>query len=405
MKKYTLLFFFTVATVMVFAQKGKVFMADGLLTGEKPDPKKAAELIKVAEAHAKSSQWPFTYIVKAKTYGKLFEESKNTDQAFISFDALKKANEYDVKGNEKGKGKLKYRNEIILLSQSVRTSLLNSGIKGFNTKNYPLAYKSFTEVLAFDSLDFNVKPEKGFTVDTSIVFNASLAAYYSNDFINTEKLVTQVRALNYGDKDTKLNIYRILYQIYKEELKDNDKLISLLKDAIVEFPEVGEFLNNLVLIYVKQNNSTEALKYLDDALARDPEKSVFWFAKGTYLDQNGDEDGAIKAYKRALATTKDDLDIFNANYNMGVIFFNQAVDQMTIAQDEQNYTKFIAKEKEALKAFKDVAPYFEKCNELQPNEMSVLETLSQLYYRLIKTDNAYQNKYKTVKEKMASLKN
>lgn len=401
MKKYTVLFFLSLCSVMIFAQKGKVYMADGLLTGEKPDPQKAADIIKIAEGNEKSSDWPFTYIVKAKAYNKLFETNKNTEDAFTAYAALKKAQELDVKGDEKGRGKLKFKNDIILLSTSVRTSLINSGVKGFKEKDYPLGYKSFNEVLAFDSLNLSGGT---FAVDTSILYNTSLAAYYSNDFVNTERLLILVKELNYGDKKTKLDIYRILYQIYKEEVKDDVKLVELLKSAIVEFPEEGEFLNNLVLIYVKQNNATEALKYLDDALARDPEKSIFWFAKGTYLDQNGDVDGAIECYKHAMATTTDKVDIFNANYNLGVIYFNKAVDQMQVAQEEQNYNKFLAKEKDALKAFKDVTPYFEKCVELQPEEPSVLETLSQLYYRLIKTDNAYQKKYQAVKAKLDSIK-
>lgn len=404
MKKYSVLFLLSLSSIVVLAQKGKVYMAENLLTGEKPDPAKAKEIINVAQEHEKAAEWPKTYVVKAKVYSKTFEESKDTEDAFTAFDALKTAYKFDQRGNKKGKGKGKYKNEIVLASPIVRTALINSGVTGFNTKDYNLALKGFEQALELDQMEFNKGEDGSFTIDTSIMFNASIAAYYAENFDKTVELINKVKDLGYGTEEEKLNMYRILYQVYKEELNDTVKTEKLLQEAVVLFPEEGEFLNNLVLLYVKSNNGEKAMKYLDAALEKDPTKSVFWFAKGTYLDQNGDQEGAIESYKKAIETSSNDLDIYNASYNLGVVYYNKAVDLMQVAQDEQDYHKFKEKEKVAFAAFKEVIPYFEKCDELQPNQLPVLETLSQIYYRLTKVDDTMQSKYQAVKDKIDALK-
>lgn len=379
-------------------------MAESLLAGEKPDPAKAKEIINIAASHEKSAEWPKTHIVKAIIYSKNFEVSKDTEDAFSAYGALKTAYRFDQRGNAKGKGKGKFKNEIVLASPIVRAALINSGVTGFNIKDYNLALKGFEQVLELDQMEFNKGEDGSFTVDTSIMFNASIAAYYAEDYPKTVELITKVKALNYGDKDEKLNIYRILYQIYKEELKDTVSTEKLLQDAIVEFPEEGEFLNNLVLFYVKSNNGEKAMKYLDAALEKDPSKSVFWFAKGTFLDQSGDQDGEIESYKQAISSATNDIDSYNANFNLGVLFYNQAVDLMQFAQEEKDYNKFKKKENIAFDAFKEVIPYFEKCDQLQPNELAVLETLSNIFYRLTKVDKSMQARYKVVKAKIDALK-
>ena len=405
MKKYSVLFLLSLSSIVLFAQKGKVYMAESLLAGEKPDAAKAKEIIKEAVSNEKSAEWPKTHIVKARIYSKTFEENKKTEDAFEAFEALKEAYKFDQRGNAKGKGKGKFKNEIILAAPIVRTALINSGVTGFNTKDYNLALNGFEQALILDQMEFSKAEDGSFTVDTSIMFNASIAAYYAENYDKTVELINKVKDLNYGNKDEKLNIYRILYQVYKEEQKDTVNTEKLLQEAIVEFPEEGEFLNNLVLIYVKSNNGEKALKYLDAALAKDPEKSVFWFAKGTFLDQKGNKDGAIECYQKSISAADNDIDLYNGNYNLGVLFFNKAVDLMQLAQDEKDYNKYKEKEQVAFAAFKDVIPYFEKCDELQPNELPVLETLSNIYYRLTKVDNTMQAKYKSVKAKIDTIKN
>jgi hypothetical protein len=77
---------------------------------------------------------------------------------------------------------------------------------------------------------------------------------------------------------------------------------------------------------------------------------------------------------------------FNSYYNLGVMFYNEAVrlyEEANSINDQKEYEAARAKGDEALASS---VPYMEKAHEIDKTEPTTMETLKTLYYRLKMTE-------------------
>jgi tetratricopeptide (TPR) repeat protein len=104
---------------------------------------------------------------------------------------------------------------------------------------------------------------------------------------------------------------------------------------------------------------------------------------GFLLDQTGDKEGAVEAYKKALEIKPD---YFEANFNTGVYYYNEA-----IAKQNEINNLGISKEDQAKRKemqplvpeyFKKARPYFEAAIATNPDDLSILETLQLIYMQI-----------------------
>lgn len=408
MKKVVLLASFIVGISMnSFAQKGSVAAAEYELTAEKPNLEKAKEKIDEAVVNEKSFDYPRTYIVKCKVYSALYKESKKKDEANPksalldeALAAIQKAEELDEKGNEKGKGIGKYKDEIGKELTMLRIEVLNDGVGAYNKKDYKAATNGFMNVLAVDSMDSYIALQENetATVDTAVMFNAAISAYYAEEHDLAVDLLKKVAELGYSE-DTP---YLMLYTEYRDQ-KDTVNMVETLKVGFIKYPENNVFINDLVIYYINTGKMEEGMEYINKALEMDPTNTGFWFAKGTFLDKQGEKDEAIKCYDRVLESATTDEDIYNANYNIGVIYYNQAVDKYEKANAIEEYSKYKAAVAEANEAMKVALPYFEKCYSIKPKDRSSLTNLSSVYYRLSKDSKDMQKKYEKIEAELKAL--
>lgn len=391
-----------------FAQKGAVAAAEYELTADKANLEKAKEKIDEAVLHEKSMDYPRTYIVKNKVYTALYKKSKEKDEAnpkseylYEALDAIQKAEALDEKGNSKGKGKGKYKDEIGKELTLFRVELLNDGVAAYNKKDYSAATKGFINVLEVDSMDAYIALQENqvASVDTAVLFNAAIAAYYDEQHDVAVDLLEKVAEMGYSE-DTP---YLMLYTTYRDQ-QDTVNMVRALKEGFIQYPENSVFINDLVIYYINSGKMEEGMEYINKALEMDPSNSGFWFAKGTFLDKQGNTEEAVECYERVLDSATDEEDIYNANFNIGVIYYNQAVEVYEEANQIEDYNKYKAKVKEGNEAMKVVLPYFEKCYELKPNDMGTLNNMSSVYYRLSKDNSEMQKKYEKISSEIEALK-
>lgn len=389
-----------------FAQKGSVSAAEYELSAEKPNLEKAKEKIAAAEVHEKSINYPRTYIVKCKVYKALYKVSKEKDEAnpkseyiYTAFEALKKAEELDAKGNEKGKGIGKYKAEIGKELTLLRIDALNDGVASYNKKDYTNAVLGFQNVLAIDKMDSYIEMQDGVeSVDTAVMFNTAISAYYDAQHDIAVELLTKVAEYGYADETP----YLMLYTEFRDQ-KDTANMIEILKKGFQLYPDNEVFIKDLVVYYINSDKMEEGMEYIDKALASDPTNTGFWFAKGTFLDKQGKKTEAIECYNHVLESATTDEDIYNANYNVGVIFYNEAVEVFEEANKIEDYNKYKEAVQEGYTAMRKVLPYFEKCFEIKPDDSATLNNLSSVYYRLSKDDKEMMKKYEEVKAKIDAL--
>ena len=385
-------------TFTLSAQKGNVNSADYELTVDKPDLEKAEEKILAAEKHAKTINYPKTYIVKERVYrAKYTKKNSDFESLFTAYDAIVKAEELDIAGNEKGKGKLKFREEIKKDLIMLRIDFQNCGAIAYNEKDYAKSMRCFEKVMAIDKMASVQEEGKPANIDTAILFNTAICAYYSEDKEKTAEYMLQCIDYGYGESTP----HTVMYIHYKDA-NDTVKMVEMLKDGFEKYPEDATFLKELVVYYIDINDLEQGMKYINLALESDPDNSSFWFTKGTFHDQSDEQDKAIEAYNKALETASTEDERYNANYNIGVIYYNIAVEAANAANDEMDMKKSTALSKIAKEKFKDCVPFFESCLADKPSDLETLKALRPVYYRL-SDDPAVMVKYEKLQKDIKSL--
>jgi tetratricopeptide (TPR) repeat protein len=400
MKQLLFIIAFVISVTASFAQKSAVMYADYELQAEKPDYDKAKQKIDEAVLHEKSKDLPLTYLVKARVYKTLYQKKKK-DEAIIAeaFEALIKADELDRRGDAKGKKKFKLQKEISNELTLLRYELINDGVLANNElKDFNRTVRSFRKVLTINENE-TFKKVNDIGIDTIILYNVLASAYTAKDYNTVIEFAPKVIETGYQEDQP----FLILYDTYVN-LKDTANMIQVCKDAMAKYPEKKVFLDQLVTLYVNMGNAQEGITYINQSLEKDPNNASYWFVLGTFYDQTKEPEKALEAYQKALdvPNTKPAV-LIDVNYNLGVIFYNKALEEMNKANEIKDYKKFKEAETKALKSFELCIPYFEKCIELNPEYKDAYTALKPIYYRLSSTSKEYSDRYKKVTEKLDSL--
>jgi tetratricopeptide (TPR) repeat protein len=360
-----------VVSASIFAQKGKVAIAESLLSSN--DIVGAKSAIDEAMANEKSNTWPKTFIVAGKVYAKVNEEGA----VIKALGFFEKAKELDQKGDENGKGIGRYDKELTLALTFFKTDLTNAGVAGFEKERFDLALGAFEGILKVNkmsALDANI-------VDTTIIYNCALAAYNNKNWDKAETYFQEAIKYNYAAGDAIL----LLHQVYTST-NDSAKMVTNLKNGFEKYPKDDRILTTLINYYLSARQNDEALNYLNTAIAQDPKNPSFYYARAVLYDQGKDFESAEKEYKACLEI---DPNYYNALYNLGVLFYNKGVEQNNKANDLKDMKAFDRAREEANGMFKSALPFMEKAYQIidaKPDaavadKIAVLESLKSLYYR------------------------
>lgn len=380
MKRIIIFLAFVFAVSGAFAQKGKVTSAQNLKDTGKLD--KALETIESAINSSnpkaeKSIPWPKTWEVRGEIYQAIFQSKDanfsklNDDPLTVSLDSYKKALELDEKN--------KFGKSIKIKLTLLTNDLTNQAVQAFQDEDYNKALQSFEQIIDIQEIDLIQQDSPG-AIDTVILFNAGLAAYNAENYDKAIKYYSEVAKYGYNGART----YSLIANSYQLN-KDTIGALEALKKGFETYPEDNGVLTSLIQIYLDVNRTDEAMKYLEMAIAQDPKNTTYYFAQGSLYEKLKDEANAIKVYTKALDI---DSEFFNANYNLGALYYNKGVKQIDIANGipANENTKYEAELKKADVWFEKALPFMEKCDTLQPNDNMTLESLKNLYYRLKKMD-------------------
>lgn len=340
-----------------------------------------AEAVKTIETYVdpsnekseKTIEWPKTWEVRGEIYQAIYKsedsEIKNLypSPLAVALNSYKKALQLDLKN--------KYENSLKIKLTLLTNDLSSQAIEAFNENNYNKALESFEQILEIQ--DINIMKEEGSTqIDTVILYNAGLAAYNSENYNKAIEYYKEVAKLGYNGANT----YGLLGNTYLLK-KDTLGALNILKEGFEKYPDDNTVLNSLIQIYLDQNKTNDAMKYLEMAIAQDPGNATYYFAQGTLFEKLGDEANAIERYKKAIEL---DPEFFNAYYNLGALYYNKGIKQIEVALavpqgDNKKYEEETAKADQWWNA---ALPYMEKCQELKADDPLTLESLKNLYYRM-----------------------
>jgi tetratricopeptide (TPR) repeat protein len=254
----------------------------------------------------------------------------------------------------------------------LRVQFQRAALYAYDKENYAGAYHAFDMMNQIDAMPFNNAP------DTLIIYYTGLAALKAGDNANALKCMRM--AAEHGMKEP--NIYTYMSTAYMA-MGDTLNAGNVLKEGNTKYPDDVLVVIELVNFYLKIGESKQALEYLDIAKKADPSNKTFYFAEGSLYDKMSDFESAKKSYDKALEI---DPAYFDAAYNYGVLYYNHAVKLYEIANKEMDNKVYLEKKKVADDELMRALPYMEKAHEINPSDVSTMETLKTLYYRMQMTE-------------------
>ncbi len=245
----------------------------------------------------------------------------------------------------------------------------NDAVRHFTHEEFDKALAKFELIQEISKTDLY----NGF-LDTVIIYNSALAARNSGDHEKSAYYFEKSAEISWGGSDT--------YYLLKNEyisLDDSTKALDALERGLAVFPDSTLIIFELVNYHLSSGNSEEGMKYLEMAEALASDNPSIFFAKGTLFEKLGNTEEALKAYQQSIEV---DPEFYNSWFNIGALYFNTAVEMYELANAIEDLKEYNTAKAEADEALKLAIEPLEKAHTLNTEDVSCLETLSTIYYRL-----------------------
>jgi tetratricopeptide (TPR) repeat protein len=385
MKKQVLLFAFAAISAVGYSQQNKVVSAFNYNRyynerGNKLDDLlKAQEAIDEAANHEQTMGSAKTWWYRGLIYHSLFDSKdpslkpnkyNNLTEAVRSY---RRSQELDTK-----KEYLKESNQRLNVAQA---QFVNIGIDKFEEKDFinaTAAFESAAELKSFFG-----------KMDTLALYNAGLSAEKSGDLPKAAKIYTNLIDVKHGGANMYLYLINV-HRLMKDEAKAHDVVVK----GRAAYPNDKNLIIEELNYYLKQGKLKEAITNLELAIEADPKNHILVFSTGSVYDNlaNPDKDKpqpkeeeynefVLQAEKNYLKAIELKADYFDAIYNLGALYFNQAVRINDAAQDIKDNKKYAEEQKKADGKFAQALPHLEKAHELDAKDVNTLSSLKQLYAR------------------------
>ena len=395
-----------------FAQKANVKKAKNLALQETPDFSGARAAINEALSNDETKDLADTWYTAGligyqelskeneKTYlGQARDEKRAGEAVVESFDYWMKAADLagqkvlDKKGNEVLADKKTYA----LLQKKVleyykNQELVKYGIYLNDQRDFATAYGVFQRHLSIPELSLmqNEKLQKEMPKDSIYDQYKYYTAIFAIQAEMHPEAIAVLEEMKNGNYEA-ITVNQFLYQEYVN-VQDTANYVRVLQNAVVRFPQEPWFLQNLINHYIFSGQEQEAINYLDQAIAREPNVAQYHLIKGNLNENQKNYDAALADFDRALAI---DPTMADAEAGKGRVYYNQAVkmnEDAALIADAKEYKKAL---EEMNAMFRQSMPFFEKAHELAPDNRDYMITLRGLYYRFDMTD-----KYNAINEEL-----
>ena len=379
MKKTLIMAALVLISAGCFAQKANVKKAKNLALQETPDFSGARAAINEALTNEETKDLADTWYTAGligyqelskeneKTYlGQARDEKRAGEAVVESFDYWMKAADLagqkvlDKKGNEVLADKKTYA----LLQKKVleyykNQELVKYGIYLNDQRDFATAYGVFQRHLSIPELSLmqDVKLQKEMPKDSIYDQYKYYTAIFAIQAEMHPEAIAVLEEMKDGNYEA-ITVNQFLYQEYVN-VQDTANYVRVLQDAVVRFPQEPWFLQNLINHYIFSGQEQEAINYLDQAIAREPNVAQYHLIKGNLNENQKNYEAALADFDRALAI---DPTMADAEAGKGRVFYNQAVkmnEDAALIADAKEYKKAL---EEMNAMFRQSMPFFEKAH-------------------------------------------
>jgi tetratricopeptide (TPR) repeat protein len=356
----------------VHAQRSNVIAVFQLIETEKYDEAKKA--VQAAIVHKNTRDWPRTWYARGvlcqTAYEKGIKEKDKKkyelypDQLFEAHRSYEKALQLDKHG--------RLDKQVAPLYVQLANDFISMGQTHYSNEEYAEALKAFEH-----ALDISRSPLLTVETDTSLIYNAALAAYHVK---NWDKASEFLQVLN--DYQHSPNVPHLLFKMYMQN-NDTTAAEEVLFDAASRY----NYDKDLVLVLAdhlyKSGRSDQALSVLDSAVQNDTANYIFLYTKGLIHQKTGQYEKAISNYKGAIRSNPDEIEPY---VNIGNCYYNIGVELKEKARTIVNNRAYLQERKKSNQAFRYAATWLEKAREKDPDNRKLTAQLNELY-KVIRLDD------------------
>ena len=367
----------------VSAQKSNVQNAYKSLKKDKiPE---AIEYIELASKNESTSN-----DVKMHNYrGQIFFEvhSNSEYKSLDKMAILKCANSWQAMYNHPKVGKWFDQDLVNSNITKAGVGLYNKGVELYSKKDFDTAKLMYNKIFDLFPLDESKSLSRSNVTKEAVYLNLYYACAAQGDIAGSKENLQELIDASYQDPQ----IYAYMSEIYQKE-GNTDKALAIIKEGREYFDTDVDLIIFELNFYLGAEDFVKAEELLKLAVKEDPNNEKLFFALGTSYDNLGEFEKAQDAYKEAVSI---DPNFYDANYNLGIMFYNKAGELLKKANDTRDYKKADVIKNNAESIMFKSLPYIETCYRLQPDDKNILIVLKELYYR-----NGNDAKYKEIVSKL-----
>jgi tetratricopeptide (TPR) repeat protein len=287
-----------------YVPKGKPAKAETALNQGKLDEAKAEidEAFKIDDK-GKVTSTGKNWFIKGKIYKAIYLDDSTAYGDLAGEEALTVAMEAFDKVLEMEKENSVY---AVFTSQEVSqlyATLVNDGAEKYNDNDFEGAYAEFMKAL-------KVTPN-----DTTALLYGGVSAQQADmmdEAISCFETLTETGNAN-------IDTYKTLIYLYRTEKEDMDKVLETVNKGLVKFPNDKTLTQEKITTLIVTEKVDEAKAELEAAISQDPTNSQYYYFLGYLYDFQENYDKALENYAKAVELNPD---YYDANYNLGVIYYN-----------------------------------------------------------------------------------
>ena len=325
-----------------------------------------ADLLKNDSANRKNDKiWLTWFDAVRKQYEqgneKLYlKEKYDTASLFTTtrkmFLILEGLDSIDALPDKKGVVPLKYRSRHAEYLASHRPNIFNGGTYYINKGDFSTAYQYFDMFLTADEQP--IFTGYRFMETDPMMPSAAYWATYCGYRLQNTNLALKYAAL--AEKDTSRIDYLYQYEaeVYKS-LNDSVNYERILRNGFFRNPTSSFFFPRLTDYYNAAGLTDSVTAIVDYALSTDSLNQLFRFAKSTVLLNTGKYQDCIDICNQ-LISENDSLP--DAYYNLGLAYFNQAIELDKVNQRTRQ------KRRQIHAFYEKALPYMVRYRQLAPGE-------------------------------------
>ncbi|MCL1868674.1 MAG: tetratricopeptide repeat protein, partial [Paludibacter sp.] len=370
MKKIILSMALVMSVAGAFGQQANVSKAKS--KAQSGDYAGARELIKLAldnpETANLAETWYVAGFIGEKENNALWgravsnlEYDKNAKgKAMLSsIDYYIKADELGQIPDEKGKVKNKYRKDMAYAikgyynGEYTNCQLYDYFATLYDDKQFQDAYNVAQVYFSIPQLP--MMQQQKFSKDSTFF----AMQYYAGSAASSAGLYNEAIAIykkSIADNYESLNSYACISDAY-DAMKDTVNLVKALKDGVNHFPKEPWFLQKLINLYSGSNQNAEAIKYLDDAIANEPNNVQYYSVKANLENRLGNFDLAEQNFNKALEIDPNYADAYAGK---GLLIFYQGIQIAENAGEIRDNAKYKAEMDKATFTMQQSLPLLEK---------------------------------------------